>query len=51
MRLILVFALLCSSLNAQGRFVRTDGKRLVTPAGEKLLLRGINLGNWLVPEG
>ena len=51
MRLILLLALLCSSLSAQGRFARTDGEHLVTPAGEKLLLRGINLGNWLVPEG
>jgi len=32
-------------------FVRTAGKDIVSPAGEKLLLRGINLGNWLEPEG
>ena len=28
-----------------------DAKYLVTPASDKLLLRGINLGNWLEPEG
>jgi aryl-phospho-beta-D-glucosidase BglC (GH1 family) len=33
------------------RFVRAKGKDLVTPDGRKLLLRGINLGNWLEPEG
>jgi endoglucanase len=48
---VLLLFLLCVSMNAQSRFVRTDGKYLVTPAGEKLLLRGINLGNWFVPEG
>ena len=32
-------------------FVRARGKHLVTPAGEKLILRGINLGNWLEAEG
>lgn len=34
-----------------GRFVRAQGKRLVTPEGDPLKLRGINLGNWLLPEG
>ena len=32
-------------------FVRADGKNLVDPEGRRLLLRGINLGNWLEPEG
>ncbi len=33
------------------RFVRVDGRELVAPDGSPLILRGINLGNWLVPEG
>jgi hypothetical protein len=33
------------------QFVRVDGHNLITPAGEKLLIRGTNLGNWLNPEG
>ncbi len=33
------------------KFVRAEGRELVAPSGEKLLLRGINLGNWLEPEG
>jgi endoglucanase len=32
-------------------FVKTRGKDLVTPAGDKLKLRGINLGNWFEPGG
>ncbi|MCM1302306.1 MAG: cellulase family glycosylhydrolase, partial [Bacteroides cellulosilyticus] len=32
-------------------FVRVEGTDLVTPDGEKLLIRGTNLGNWLNPEG
>ena len=51
MRTVLLLLLIGASLNAQSRFVRTEGKYLVTPGGEKLLLRGINLGNWLEPEG
>lgn len=36
---------------AQLGFVSTSGKQIITPDGKPLLLRGINLGNWLVPEG
>ncbi len=32
-------------------FVRISGTDLVRPNGEKLLIRGTNLGNWLNPEG
>ena len=32
-------------------FVKVSGKDLVTPSGEKLFIRGTNLGNWLNPEG
>src|SRR5450755_507035 len=50
---ILVLAtLLAAGLSpAASRFVHADGKYIVAPDGSKLLLRGINLGNWLVPEG
>ena len=36
---------------AQSGFVRVEGKELIGADGKVLLLRGINLGNWLVPEG
>ena len=39
------------SLNAQKQFVSTKGEDIIGPNGKPLLLRGINLGNWLVPEG
>lgn len=36
---------------AESPFVRVHKGKLVAPNGEKLMLRGINLGNWLEPEG
>lgn len=36
---------------APAAFVRAEGGRLVGPDGEPLLLRGVGLGNWLLPEG
>lgn len=32
-------------------FVRIEGPDLITPEGEKLFIKGTNLGNWLNPEG
>ncbi len=50
-RIILAAALAAGPGAAANRFVHTDGKHIVGPDGHRLLLRGINLGNWLVPEG
>ncbi|HKQ53284.1 MAG TPA: glycoside hydrolase family 5 protein [Pyrinomonadaceae bacterium] len=55
-RLFLVAAILllttCApTLRAQSRFVTTRGKQFVAPNGCPLFLKGINLGNWLLPEG
>jgi hypothetical protein len=36
---------------AQGRLARTDGKSFVAPDGKPLHIKGISLGNWLMPEG
>ncbi len=36
---------------AKPRFVTTRGKVIASPDGKPLLLKGINLGNWLLPEG
>jgi endoglucanase len=38
-------------LFAQRAFVHTRGPDLVDAKGQPLILRGINLGNWLEPEG
>lgn len=35
----------------EGGFVRVRGKDFVDARGEVVRLRGINLGNWLLPEG
>ncbi len=32
-------------------FVTVKGKEIILPDGKPILLKGINLGNWLVPEG
>ena len=33
------------------RFVTVKGKQIIAPDGEPLLLKGIGIGNWLLPEG
>ncbi len=49
---ILFLLFLCSFLLLpQKGFVRTQGSSLITPDKKPILLRGINIGNWLVPEG
>ena len=56
--LFLLFAVLCtiqaSSLKSKNNgkpFVKVKGQDIVTPNGESFLIQGINLGNWLNPEG
>ncbi|HZW38741.1 MAG TPA: cellulase family glycosylhydrolase [Ignavibacteriaceae bacterium] len=39
------------SCHPQSEFVSVKGKDFITPDGQSIHLRGINLGNWLVPEG
>jgi endoglucanase len=56
-RLIIFLAVVLLALSlpftnlGQSRFVTRRGQELVSPDGKPLLLRGINLGNWLLPEG
>jgi aryl-phospho-beta-D-glucosidase BglC (GH1 family) len=40
-----------STFAAPPNFVTVKGAEILSPDGTPLLLRGINLGNWLVPEG
>ncbi len=42
---------LCSAAVAQSRFVHTSGTKLLDGNGHALMLRGTNLGNWMVREG
>jgi endoglucanase len=37
--------------DGQAQFVTVKGKQIVAPNGEPLLLKGIGIGNWLLPEG
>jgi hypothetical protein len=44
----------CCHLQApaqQKGFVSTRGKNVILPDGKPFIMRGTNLGNWLVPEG
>ncbi len=57
-RLILIRCLLCigvfipfSSPAASPTFLHTAGQDIVNEKGEKVMLRGVGLGNWMLPEG
>lgn len=47
---MLVFISAVSIIHSQ-EFVKTKGKDFIDGSGNKILLKGINLGNWLNPEG
>jgi len=49
--LLLVFFPLPVITTAQPKFVHTDGTQLIDRQRHLLMLRGTNLGNWLVQEG
>jgi len=46
-----VTALECSSARGALTFLRTQGQDMVDENGQKVLLRGVGLGNWMLPEG
>lgn len=48
---VLLLTVAPAVINAQIKFVRTQGQEIVSPDGRPLLLKGIGLGNWLLPEG
>ena len=44
--------LACLNLSAQTKgFIDVKGKEIIAPGGKPFLMRGTNLGNWLIPEG
>src|SRR5712664_4134855 len=49
--IILLLLAASISIHGQARFVTTRGRDLLSTDGKPLLLKGINLGNWLLPEG
>ena len=55
MRLVLALLLgllaLAAPAAADSRLVRTEGRNFIAPDGSVLNIKGISLGNWLMPEG
>lgn len=53
MKFVLFFLLFGFSISSsdQIRYFRTKGQEIIDPDGKPFLIRGTNLGNWLVPEG
>src|ERR1700751_77763 len=53
MRLLVALLLLLGwfAPAAAQSLVRTEGKRFIAPDGTPLSIKGISLGNWLMPEG
>jgi endoglucanase len=50
--LLLVLSVLSFSLYGQNqKFISVKGKEIIGVDGKNFLMRGTNLGNWLVPEG
>jgi hypothetical protein len=49
--LALPVLLLAWSSRGSAQFAHTDHQQIVDAGGKPVLLRGTNLGNWLVPEG
>jgi endoglucanase len=47
---LFLFALVSPAM-AQSPLVRIEGKRFIAPDGRVLHIKGISLGNWLMPEG
>ena len=56
-KLSLSFCILCFFLfplvsqSQENKFLNVKGKEIIGPDNKPFLLRGTNLGNWLVPEG
>lgn len=49
--LFLLFISQISSYAQSSKFISVKGKQIIGTDGKPMLLRGTNLGNWLVPEG
>ena len=47
---LLIFSLFLDPALAAG-FLHTQGENIVDEHGHKILLRGVGLGNWMLPEG
>ena len=50
-RILLIVALLALGTDVMAQFLHVQSKEIVDANGQPVLLRGIGLGGWLVPEG
>ncbi|HMQ48354.1 MAG TPA: cellulase family glycosylhydrolase [Saprospiraceae bacterium] len=48
---LLLLLVLTASQPAKKKYAYVDGQNIHAPSGEVLQLKGVNLGNWLLPEG
>lgn len=49
--LIMLFAFACQLSAQTAKFISVKGKEIIGINGKPFLIKGTNLGNWLVPEG
>jgi aryl-phospho-beta-D-glucosidase BglC (GH1 family) len=49
--LLVLIAGIHSAFASPSEFIRVDGRHLADGNGRRFAVKGINLGNWLVPEG
>ena len=48
---LLLVTISCSESEPQPKFMTVSGSQFISPDGEPVILKGTNLGNWLLPEG
>jgi endoglucanase len=48
---LLLLFIATSALQAQTKFITTKGKDIIGVNGKPFVMKGTNLGNWLIPEG
>src|SRR5215204_4524565 len=52
--IFILFCLFSSTFvgaQTRSKFVSVKGRQFIAPDGKPIFLKGINLGNWLLPEG
>ena len=49
--ILFIGALAGSQASGAVTFLRTQGQDMVDESGQKVLLQGVGLGNWMLPEG
>ena len=48
---VLLIALAIPQVSEAAGFLKTQGQNMVDESGKTVLLRGVGLGNWYLPEG